>query len=351
MDYGAIDLHKKESQVRIVAEDGEITDRRIATRRDRLAAIFMGRPPMRILVEASTEAEWVAQHLEELGHQVVVADPNYAPMYAHRSRRIKTDRRDVAALADACRLGIYREAHRRSSAQVTMQWHLTVRDQIVRTRTRSITLMRTAARMAGIRVATGSAETFLTRLEQTALPSSVREATAPLRDVILMLNAQIDATDRYLTEVAAGDPTVQRLMTMPGVGPITALAYVAALDDVSRFHGPGHVASYLGLVPREYSSGEQQRRGPIMRSSHPRVQSLLVQTAWRVWRSTHPATSSLRAWAHGVARRRGTPIAIVALARRLARILFAMWRDAHDFDAARTHNRLAAVDPVAEATV
>src|SRR6185369_14745992 len=93
MEYGAIDLHKKESQIRIVTEGGEIIDRRIATTRDRLTAVFWGRPPMRILLEAATESEWVAQHLETLGHEVVVADPSFAPMYSERRRRVKTDRR------------------------------------------------------------------------------------------------------------------------------------------------------------------------------------------------------------------------------------------------------------------
>src|SRR6187549_2889661 len=102
MEYGAIDLHKNESQIRIVTASGEIIDRRIATSRERLTAVFGGRPRMRILLEAATESEWVAQHLETLDHEVVVADPNFTAMYGHRSRRIKTDRRDVAALAEAC---------------------------------------------------------------------------------------------------------------------------------------------------------------------------------------------------------------------------------------------------------
>ena len=113
MEYGAIDLHKKESQIRILMEGGEIIDRRIATTRDRLTAVFWGRPRMRILLEAATESEWVAQHLETLGHEVIVADPNFTAMYGHRSRRIKTDRRDVAALADACQRG---HVSRRASA-------------------------------------------------------------------------------------------------------------------------------------------------------------------------------------------------------------------------------------------
>ena len=102
MAYGAIDLHKKESQIRIVTDTGEVIDRRVTTRRDAFTQLFGLRPPMRVLLEASTESEWVAGHLESLGHEVIVADPNYAPMYGGRSRRIKTDLRDVAALTAAC---------------------------------------------------------------------------------------------------------------------------------------------------------------------------------------------------------------------------------------------------------
>ena len=113
MEYGAIDLHAKESQIRIIDGDGVVVfDRRIVTTRARLSDVFGERAPLRILLESGTGSEWVAQHLEALGHAVVVADPNYAPMYGQRTRRIKTDRRDVAALAEANRLGVYRGAHR-----------------------------------------------------------------------------------------------------------------------------------------------------------------------------------------------------------------------------------------------
>jgi transposase len=335
MEYGAIDLHKKESQVRIVLDSGDVLDHRVVTTRDRFTAIFLGRPRARILLEASTESEWVAQHLEALGHEVIVADPNYAPMYGHRSRRIKTDRRDVAALAEACRQHIYRPAHRRSAKQSVMQSHVSVRGQIVRTRTRSIALIRAIARRAGVHIRPGGAETFLERVDGVDLPAAVRQVIAPLRDVISALNTQIVAADEYLARVASQDPVVRRLMTFPAIGPVTAVAYIAALDDVTRFRGPGQVTSYLGLVPREYSSGEHQRRGAIVPSAHPHVQALLVQAAWRVWRSLHPETQRLREWARAIARRRGTRVAIIAWARRLARILFAMWRDQTDYDATR----------------
>jgi len=107
-----MDVHKQETQVCIEDADGTVVlEQRIRTTRERFTALLGGRPRARILLEAATESEWVAQHLETLGHEVIVADPNYAAMYATRSRRVKTDRRDARTLADACRLGAY---HRRT---------------------------------------------------------------------------------------------------------------------------------------------------------------------------------------------------------------------------------------------
>ena len=187
MEYGAIDLHKNERQIRIVTEGGTVTDRRIATTRDRLTAMFWGRPRMRILVEASTESAWVAQHLETLGHEVVVADPNFSAMYGQRSRRIKTDRRDVAALADACQHGVYRAVHRRSIAQRTVQAQLTIRRELTDARTRAISVVRAMIRGAGCRIRSGSTDTFLTRLAAVEVSPVMHATLSPLRSLIDVL--------------------------------------------------------------------------------------------------------------------------------------------------------------------
>jgi transposase len=157
----------------------------------------------------------------------------------------------------------------------------------------------------------------------------------PLRSVIEVLDDELASADDQFAAMVANDVMVKRLTTLPSIGPITASAFVAALDDVSRFTGAGQVTSYLGLVPREYSSGERQYRGRILRSAHPHVQSLLVQAAWRLSRSSSPDTAGLRTWALAITRRRGKKVAMVALARRLARILFALWRDESEYHANR----------------
>jgi transposase len=121
---------------------------------------------------------------------------------------------------------------------------------------------------------------------------------------------------------------------MPTIGPITALAFVAALDDVTRFASTSQVQAYLGLVPSEYSSADRRIRGRITKRGDVRARYLLVEAGWRLLRSGDPELAHLRAWADQVARRRGKRIAAVAVARRIAGILFAMWRDEADFTAA-----------------
>jgi transposase len=327
MKYGAIDLHKKESQVQLLTDDGEVVDRRIPTQREALTEAFAAYPRVRILVEASTESEWVASHLEALGHEVIVADPNYTPMYGRRSRRIKTDRRDVSALLEANRHGTFRPVHRRSSVSRARQRELRVRTQLIRTRTRAIALARALTRGEGCRIRSGASDTFVERLTAVAMPPALRETLSPVCDQVAACTEAVNRLDARLTAVAAREPVMRRLMTVPGVGAVTATAFVAAIDDAARFQRADQVASYLGLVPREYSSGERQHRGHVLRSAHPEVQSLLIQAGWQIWRSRRRDTAHLRVWAEGIARRRGRTIAVVAVARRLARVLFAIWRD------------------------
>jgi transposase len=289
------------------------------------------RPRARILIEASTESEWVARCLEELGHEVIVADPNYAPMYASRSRRVKTDRRDAQALMDACRLGAYRPAHRTSEPQRRVRGLLAVRDHLVRSRVRQIGLLRALLRREGLRVRSGSAGNFAARLAELALPEWLHTMLGPVLATMEAVNQNLDEVEHAIARLVQGDPVVLRLCTAPQVGPVTAVAFVAALDGVERFEGAHQVECYLGLVPRERSSGEKQHKGAITKAGSARVRWLLVEAAWRIWLSRSVNARVLRQWAERIAARRGRRVAVVALARRLAGILYAMWRDGTDF--------------------
>lgn len=332
MDHIGIDLHKRESQICIETDLGEVIEKRIRTERGRLEAVFGKRPRAKILLEAMTESEWVARCLEDLGHEVVVADPNYAAMYATRSRRVKTDRRDAVTLADACRLGAYRRAHRASDRQRHVRAELAVRDTLVRTRVKCVALTGALLRRHGIHLPSGNVDGFVARVERQGMGEEQRLEIAPLLSLIRTASLEIEAADQRIAAIAADDPVIQRLRTVPGVGPVTATAFVATLDTWERFAGPHQVEAYLGLVPSEKSSGEKQRKGRISKAGNSRARWLLVEAAWAILRSRRDDTEPLRRWAQRVALRRGMKVGIVALARKLAGILYAMWRDGTTYE-------------------
>jgi transposase len=345
MDTIGLDLHKRESQLCLGHEDGRITERRIVTSRERFTAILGGRPPARILVEASTESEWVARHLEALGHEVIVADPNYAPMYATRSRRVKTDKRDARTLMEACRAGTYRRAHRLSEPRRHVRAELAVREALVRTRTRYVALAKALVRRDGLRVPSSAAERVGAQLQALPVSPTLAAELAPLVTLLTPLNATIAAADARLATLETADPSVALLMTAPGIGSVTASALVATIDDITRFAAAHQFEAYLGVVPGERSSGEQRRVGPITKAGNRRVRWLLVEAAWRILRSHQVESAALRSWALAIAARRGKRIAVVALARRLAGILFAMWRDGVPYEAGKIRGPRRALVP------
>ena len=330
MVYGAIDLHMRHSQIRIVdAEGALIRERRIVTSREQFVKAFAGFGAMRILVETGTESEWVAQTLEAAGHDVIVADPNYAPMYGEVTRRIKTDRRDVTALAEANRRGWYRAAHRTSASQRDTKQILRARRLLVQQRSGAVSLLRSLLRQSGYRLGTGSCETVPGRVARLAVGGELGETLGPLCRHIAALTAAIHAFDARVQTRTASDAIVARLRSVPGIGVIVATTFRAFVDRHERFAHAGQVSAAIGLVPREDSSAERRHRGHITKAGPRELRSLLIQAAWVCWRH---GRGILRAWADDVSARRGRRIAVVALARRLSRILFAIWRDDTTFD-------------------
>jgi len=203
-----------------------------------------------------------------------------------------------------------------------------VREALVRTRTRFISLIRALLRQHGYRVPSGSAQGFIDRVEALSLPGHLRSVIAPLLAVMLAVHRQVVYADEVIEHLAAHDSRVARLRTVPGIGPITAAAFLATIDEVQRFHHAHELEAYLGLVPREHSSGDTQRRGPITKAGPGRARWLLIQAAHSILRRRPPEAEALHTWALRIAARRGKHVAVVALARRLAGILYALLRDA-----------------------
>jgi len=218
-----------------------------------------------------------------------------------------------------------------------------LREALVTTRTKLVNTVRGWLR--------GQAAGPLRRCTPPTLPARVRahlaahgqvvpDAVERVLHVIEALTGQIRAADAALTALAQEDAVCRRLMTVPGVGPVTAVRFAAAVDDVQRFPRASAVQSYLGLVPGEDSSAERRRITGITKAGPSRVRWTLIQAAWCV-RRLRPQDPAVQ-WARRVESRRGRPVAAVALARKLAGILYALWRDGTVYDPQYPATRRAA---------
>jgi transposase len=209
---------------------------------------------------------------------------------------------------------------------------LAVREALVQTRTKYISLARALLRREGLRVPSGASSSFVERLGALEIPKHLQLEISPILKLMGPLNRQIERATKDVDKIVHQDPTVRRLCTAPGVGSITAASFAAIIDRPERFKGAHQVEAYLGLVPRELSSGEKQRKGRITKRGDRRTRCLLVEAAWALLRTRRPAVAPLRAWTERLAARRGRRVAVVALARKLAGILYAMMRDGTEFD-------------------
>lgn len=346
MENIGIDVAKKNSQICILTEGGELIEFRFRTSREGFAAVLGKRPRAKVLIEACGESEWIARCIEELGHEVIVGDPGYGLMYGARGNGIKTDRRDARALAEALRVGAYRAAHRLSENQRRLRRYIVTRENLVRARTNFVVVVQALLRQDGLRVPTGSAEHLERRLAAIEIPGHLMSAIAPTLAALQVINRQIKFLDEIIAIRVEDDARAMNLRSMPQIGPLTAATFVNAVDDPARFEGPHKLEAFLGLVPRERSSGELKRRGAITKVGSARARTLLVSAAVRIRRHKDPRLKSLWSWADKIAERRGKKVAMIALARRIAGVLFAMMRDGTTYqdrcDAAATATAVAA---------
>jgi transposase len=333
-----IDVHKKHSQICVQNADGKVVlEARIGTRRRQLSDFFGSRPKAKILMEASTVSEWVAQGLEELGHEVLVVDPNFALTYATRNPKVKTDVRDARALADACRHGHYRLAHRASAQAREKRAWLGTRSGLVRCRTKLVNQVRAQLDLNGLVLERkGGPENLPAKVRALRLPPMLQPTLEPMLVCIEALSAQIVECDTKLDELAEQSPVAKRLMSAPQIGAVTALCFEAVVDESNRFMSAAALSSYLGLTPSAHdsaTSGKKKKLGmPITKRGNTMLRWLLVEAGNRLLNQRCAGAEELQAWGKGIESRRGRGVASVALARKLAGILFALWRDGANFN-------------------
>lgn len=334
MQHLAIDLGGRESQICVRAPNEEILEeRRVPTKR--LGEYLAKQPHSLVILETSAEAFAVADLAKRAGHDVRVVPSTLAPSLGVGAHGIKTDRRDAQALSAAsCRVDL-RSVHIPSEQARAWRTLCNARDALVSSRTKLTNTAKSQLRcrlvLTNKRRSAATPEqirTLWTELEGSVPPHVEREVR-----VIEMLDAQIREADKEIRQLVKKNEICPRLTTAPGVGPLTAMRYVATLDDVKRFTTAHQVESYLGLTPGEDSSSRRTRRTHLTKAGSPQMRWLLVQAAWTAMRCA--PKDPMVTWALQVAERRGKRIAAVALARKLAGILFAMWRDRTTYNAKR----------------
>lgn len=286
----------------------------------------------RVAIEACREA-WVTMTLlEGWGHWPLLVDTTRVKRLGIGEHKRKTDRIDAEVLARGVEQGTLPLAHVLSAPSQALRHQLGVREALVESRAKIVTTARGIARAVGERLPSCETRGFAQRVRDCTLSDEARRLLEPLIGTLDRLDAQLADVERALEKMCLDDPTIVRLATVPGVSKIVAATYVSVIDQAGRFRNAHQVESYLGLVPSESSSGGKRRLGSITKRGNGHARAMLVEAAWCIYRQC--GTEPLAMWARNVAKRRGSPIAVVALARRLAGILWAMWRDRTVYDPA-----------------
>ena len=332
MKHCAIDLGGRKSQVCVRASDGQLLhEERLETAS--LKRYLQGIPRCRVVMETCAEAFGIADAALALGHEVRVVPATLVRSLGVGARKTKTDRRDAQVLSEvSCRIDLP-SVHVPSARSREWKTICGMREALIGCRTKLINTVRGWMRGQGLRIRRGETTTFSRRVRELG---SVPEHVESQLKAIEALCGEIKAADKRTAKLAAGDAVCRRLMTVPGVGPVTSLRFVSALDEAGRFPTAHRVESYLGLVPGESSSSESRQKLPITKAGQSGARWTLVQAAWSLRIACRSADARpMQLWAAEVEKRRGRRIATVALARKLTGILFALWRDGTTFDPAR----------------
>lgn len=327
MKHIAIDLGSRESQICSRAADGKIIEER-KIRTCNLPSYLKRQDKSRVIVESCAEAFAVADAAKDHGHQATVVQSTLARALGVGARRIKTDKRDARALSNVSTRVTLASVYIPSPRARELKVMLGMRDRLVQSRTILINNLRGWLRTKMLKLRSGAVKTFPQRLEKKLLNTVEGFPLFVQRQLIVIktLNEQILAAEEELSQIAQQDKLCQRLMTVPGVGILTSLRFMATIDQLERFAEPHLLQSYIGLTPGERSSSMKKQRTSITKAGCKQLRWLLVQAAWSAYRTRRKDPMVL--WAKGIEERRGRKIAIIALARKLSGILYAIWRDA-----------------------
>jgi transposase len=334
MEYFAgLDVSMKETHVCVVDGEGEVVLETMATTLPDAIAEALARAPscQRVVLETGRMAPTLYHGLAALGVPVVCIESRQAYLALKSLATHKTDRNDARGLAQLARTGFFKPVHVKSLPAHAVRALILARKKLVGQRVTLENQIRGLAVVFGLRLPRGLSPAFAEQV--TSGSQGVAGLAGAMTGLLAARNAvlaAIVAIDRDLKRLARASEACRRLMTIPGVGQLTALAFVAAIDDPERFRRSRDVGAYLGLVPRRYQSGEVDYTGSISKCGDRRVRTLLYEAA-NVMLTRYRGKLALKEWALDIGRRSTMRKARIALARRLAIIMHAMLRHGTEF--------------------
>jgi transposase len=331
--FVGLDASKATTSICILDAGGEpVREGAVATEPSAIIQFLRGerRRYRRIGIEAISFAPWLYESLAAAGLPVICIDARHA--HSILSARLnKTDKNDARRIAEIMRAGIYRAVHIKTRSSQEAKLLLSARTSLIAKRRDIDNMIRGGLLQFGLKIAPGRIYSFEERARALAPPTgALREVIDSLLASRATLAAQITRLEEQIDGLVAADPICGRLMTAPGVGPLTALAYRAAVDVPQRFAASRLVGVHLGLTPRTFKSGTVERRGRISKCGDQAVRTALYLAA-RSLLQPRVRPSYLKDWGLKVAAARGQRKGTVAVARRLAVILHRMWLNETDF--------------------
>lgn len=331
--FAGMDVSLEETAICVVDESGRIVkEGRAASEPQALCEALrkVDLPLERIGLEACSLAAWLYDGIRAEGLPAICIETRQANA-AMKTMPNKTDRNDARALAQIMRTGWYRQVHVKSQ-QCRLWRSLLIARRTVLNEMRTIeNVVRSILREAGIKLGTPSRAAFADRVrELTGADTVIMALVEPLLAIIATMLRELGRLTKQVLNIARKEQVCRRLMGVPGVGPITALAFRATIDQPDRFRRSRDVGAHLGLTPARYQSGETDIQGKVSRCGDELARTALYEAAHSLL-ALSKKWSSLRAWGMNVAKRRGMARARVAVARKLAVILHRMWSDATEF--------------------
>jgi transposase len=331
----AVDIAKDVFEIAVSHEPGVVDERRRVTRK-KLLSFFVNRPIATVVMEACGSSHHWARELEKLGHRVVLLPPHVVRPYVQRN---KTDKTDAKGILEAYRNKDIKPVPVKNIEQQSITSLHRVRSTWVASRTARINMLRGLLRELGIFIPVGASKVVPVVLEliedaDSPLPDALRHSFHEVCLEIRDYEKRIKSVEGQLEALSKQIPTVGLLRTIPGIGLLTATALVALVGDIQRFRSARHFASFLGLTPRLRGSGFTLHLGRISKQGDRYLRALLSHGARsvlvRAGRMEKP--DRLRAWALRVYSRRGYNKATIAIANKLARTVWAVWKHNTEFE-------------------